>query len=112
MRYSASCIPAVVRLCGEIILFSLRPPRLGGEAGCNKIQAIKNPAVPGFLLIMSAGGLLDLGFLVHHVLAHHWIEFLDFHLLRHVALVLGRGVVVTGTGAGDEFDFLTHVVGS
>jgi hypothetical protein len=54
--------------------------------------------------------LLDLGFLVRDVFANNRIKFLYFHLFRHGALVLGRGVVVTGTGAGDEFDFITHAV--
>ena len=56
----------------------------------------------------TSGKLLDLRFLIHNVLAHHRVKFLDFHFFRHVALVLGRGVVMTGTGAGDEFDFVTH----
>jgi hypothetical protein len=42
------------------------------------------------------------------MLASDWIELLDLHLLRHGALVLGRGVEVTGAGAGLEFDFFTH----
>jgi hypothetical protein len=40
------------------------------------------------------GRLFDLGFLVHHVLAHDGIKFLDLHFFGHVLLVLGRGVVV------------------
>jgi hypothetical protein len=46
------------------------------------------------------------------VLAHHRVEFLDFHFFRHVALVLGGRLVVTGTGTGFEFDFVTHNVSS
>ena len=52
--------------------------------------------------------LFNLCFLVRHMLAYHRIVFTYFHFLRHVALVLGGGVVMTGTGAGDEFDFVTH----
>ena len=42
--------------------------------------------------------LLDLRFLVGHVLADLRVEFLDFHLVRMQALVLGRGVEVAGAG--------------
>ena len=42
------------------------------------------------------------------MLANNRVELFDFHFLRHVALVLGGRVVMTGTGAGDEFDFVTH----
>jgi hypothetical protein len=52
--------------------------------------------------------LLDLCFLVDHMLANHRIVLFDFHFIRHVALVFGRGIEMTGIGAGDEFDFVTH----
>jgi hypothetical protein len=76
------------------------------------LQANKKPGRAGFFdgLDLRLKALLDLGFLVHDVLANDRVEFLDFHLFRHVALVLGRGVVMTGAGAGDEFDFVTHAV--
>src|SRR5574340_778430 len=52
--------------------------------------------------------LLQLGFLVHDVLAGHRIEFLHFDLFRRGALVLGRRVEMTGTGTRFEFDFFAH----
>ena len=53
-------------------------------------------------------GLLDFCFLVDHVFTDHWVVFFNFHFVRHGALVLGRGVVMTSVSAGDEFDFVTH----
>jgi hypothetical protein len=43
--------------------------------------------------------LLDLAFLVDHVLARNGIKFFDFHFFGHGALVFGRGVKVTGASA-------------
>jgi hypothetical protein len=75
------------------------------------LQANKKPGRAGFFMSgQSSEALLDLGFLVHDVLTNDRIEFLDLHLFRHVALVLGRGVEMAGAGAGDEFDFVTHAV--
>jgi hypothetical protein len=42
--------------------------------------------------------LLDLAFLVDHVLTDSWIEFFDFELIRGGAFVLVSGVEVAGTG--------------
>jgi hypothetical protein len=42
--------------------------------------------------------LLDLAFLVDHVLTDSWIEFFNFELIRGGAFVLVGGVEVTGTG--------------
>ena len=44
--------------------------------------------------------LLQLGFLVHDVLAYLGIELLHFNLFRHGAFVFRRGVEMTGTGTG------------
>src|SRR5688572_32922132 len=52
--------------------------------------------------------LLDLGFLVDHVLAHDRVVLADLHLLGMQALVLGRGVEVTGAGARNELDLVAH----
>jgi hypothetical protein len=87
-----------------------------GRQALYKPNAQKSPEDPGFfwmpLLYATKGpgsqGLLDLGFLVDHVLANHRIKFLDLHLFRHVALVFVRGVEMAGTGAGNESDFFTH----
>src|SRR5690606_40971994 len=46
--------------------------------------------------------LLDLAFLVDHVLAHHGIVLLHFHLVRRVLLVLVGRVEVAGAGGGDQ----------
>lgn len=54
--------------------------------------------LPAFLFRQEqTKGLLDLGFLVHHMLANNGVIFLDLHLVRHGALVLVSGVVVPGT---------------
>src|SRR5690606_17624886 len=50
--------------------------------------------------------LLDLAFLVDHVLAHHGIVLLHFHLARRVLLVLVGRVVVAGAGGGDQADLV------
>jgi hypothetical protein len=52
--------------------------------------------------------LLDLGFLVDHVLARLGIVLLDLHFLGHGALVLVGGVKVAGTGSRFELDLVTH----
>jgi hypothetical protein len=79
---------------------------------CADCPHIKKPGEAGFFCCPDCRpeALLDLGFLVRDVFANNRIKFLYFHLFRHSALVLGRGVVVTGTGAGDKFDFITHAV--
>jgi hypothetical protein len=70
------------------------------------ISPNKKPAEAGFLLGQSE--LLQLGFLVHHMLAYHGIVFLYFDLARCGALVLVRGVKMAGAGTGLKFDFFTH----
>jgi hypothetical protein len=72
-----------------------------------RAQTTKNPASPGFVMDAEQK-LFNLGFLVHHMLAHYRVEFPDFHLFRHIALVLGGRIEVTGTGAGKQFDLVTH----
>src|SRR5688572_22404025 len=52
--------------------------------------------------------LLDLGFLVGHVLAGLRVELAHFHLVRMQTLVLGRGVEVAGAGGGHELDLFAH----
>ena len=52
--------------------------------------------------------LLELGFLIQDMLTYDGIELLDLHFFGHGALVLGRGVEMTGAGAGFQFDFFTH----
>ena len=48
--------------------------------------------------------LLELRFLVDHVLASHRIELRDFHLTAGRLLVLRGGVEVTGTGRRFKLD--------
>ena len=62
---------------------------------------------PAFLLLLEAR-LLDLGFLVDHVLANHGIVLLDLHLVWHGALVLVRGVVMPGVGTRYQLDLVSH----
>ena len=52
--------------------------------------------------------LLDFGFFVNHVLADNWIKFLDFHLVRHSALVLISGVVVASLGTRNQLNQISH----
>jgi hypothetical protein len=80
------CGPAALLLVNALIICFLRNKK-PGESGFFKKACIK---------CEYTGRLFDLGFLVHHVLAHNGIKFLDFHLFRHVFLVLGRGVEVAG----------------
>lgn len=42
------------------------------------------------------------------MLPNRWIVLLGFHLFRVQTLVLGHSVVVARSGAGYEFDFVTH----
>src|SRR3970040_2609536 len=53
-------------------------------------------------------GLLQLGFLVEHVLARLGIVFLDLHLVGRGALVLGGGIEVAGAGGRFELDLVAH----
>ena len=63
----------------------------------------------GFLAARATGAeLLQLGFLVDHVLAGNRVELFDFHLARHGPLVLGGGVEVTGAGGRFQFDLVAH----
>src|SRR5690606_39467146 len=48
--------------------------------------------------------LLDLAFLVDHVLPDDGVVLLDLHLVRRVLLVLVGGVEVAGVGRGDQAD--------
>jgi hypothetical protein len=56
----------------------------------------KKPGRTGFYYAAVGHCLLDLGFLVHHMLAHNGIKLLDLHFFGHVFLVLGCGVEVAG----------------
>src|SRR5579883_128399 len=56
----------------------------------------------------SSGKLLDLRFLVRHVLAHDRVELLHFELVRMQPAVLRRHVEVAGAGGGEELDLLAH----
>ena len=51
--------------------------------------------------------LLDLGFLVHHVLADHGIIFLHRHFSRSILFILIRGVKVAGTFGRYHADFFS-----
>jgi hypothetical protein len=70
-------------------------------------QTQKSPQQAGFSC-RERNSLLDLGFLVDHMLANDRIILFDFHFIGHVALVFGRGIEMTSIGAGNEFDFVTH----
>ena len=51
--------------------------------------------MPGFQDVVLGRGLLDLAFLIHHMLTGNWIVLLLFQLVRSGALVLVSGVKVT-----------------
>jgi hypothetical protein len=70
-------------------------------------RAQKNP-LDQRVSSLAADQLLDLGFLVHHVLAYNRIEFLDFDLVGSSTLVLVGSVEVTSTGRGDQTNQFTH----
>jgi hypothetical protein len=74
---------------------------------------IKNPAVAGFFegtaqckRAAAPDQLLDLGFLIRHVLANNGIKFHDLHFLRLRAFVFRRGVEVTSTGCRFQLDLV------
>src|SRR5690606_25819665 len=52
--------------------------------------------------------LLDLRFLVHHVLTHDRVELLHFELFRLRPLVLVGRVEMTGTGRRHHLDLVAH----
>ena len=67
------------------------------------LRPTKNPPERVFLCTTKLTESLQLGFLVLQRPCLG-IEFLYFDLFRRGALVLGRGVEMTGTGTGFEFD--------
>ena len=60
---------------------------------------------------MAETELLQLHFLVVHMLASFWIKFLDQHLLGHGFLVFAGRVEVTGAGRGFQLDFFASAFG-
>lgn len=48
--------------------------------------------------------LLDLRFLIHHMLTGLGIKLLDLHFLRHGFLIFCRGVEVAGARSGLQLD--------
>src|SRR5690606_26250047 len=77
----------------------------GAEERSSSVQQ-KTRLPAGFLLPLSSG-LLDLAFLVDHVLPDDGIVLLDLHLVRRVLLVLVGGVEVAGVGRGNQTDLVT-----
>jgi hypothetical protein len=75
------------------------------------VQKQQSPSWTGFVG-RRYNQLLDFGFFENHVLTDFWIKFLDFHFFRHSALVFGRGIKITSTGARNETNFITHDTGS
>src|SRR5690606_4751741 len=67
---------------------------------------LPHPSEPLIAVAISKRGSLDLAFLVRHVLAHHRVVRLDFHLVRRVLLVLDGRVEMTGAGGGDQADLV------
>lgn len=74
-----------------------------------KQTGIKNPLEKRVSSIYSASPdqLLNFGFLVHHVLANHWIVLFHLHFFRSVFLILIRGVEVAGTFGRYHADFIS-----
>src|SRR5690606_19160022 len=77
--------------------------RFGPDRGLASGQQ-KTRLAAGFRKARPGRPLLDLGFLIVHVLAHHRIELLHGDLFRGVLLVLHGRVEVTGVGRGNELD--------
>jgi len=69
------------------------------------LQTRKNPPKRAFL---KQDQLLDLGFLVRHMLTYNRIEFIDYDLVGGSTLVLVGGIEVAGTGTGHQTDQFTH----
>jgi hypothetical protein len=80
------------------VLISVTTP---SKSGRHKKQ---NPPAAGFEISKLIEALLDLRFFIRNVLASNRIVLLQFQLVRHGALVLAGRVVMSGTGAGHEFD--------
>src|SRR5204863_170554 len=78
--------------------------RFGGDCR-TAAQKQKAPLVRGFWL-KTVDQLLDLGFLVRHMLTGDGIELRDLHLFRHGALVLGGRVEMTGTCGRFQLDLV------
>jgi hypothetical protein len=77
----------------------------------------KKPAFAGFFSpyverpygrAIPASGLLDLRFLVDHVLARPGVVLFDLQFVGLSALILGCGVEVAGPGRRLELYFLAH----
>src|SRR5690606_10658474 len=69
----------------------------------------KKPGIAGlFQQDFQREGLLDLGFFVSHVLAHHRIVLADLDFFRRGPLVLGGGIEVAGACTGHQTNFLTY----
>src|SRR6056297_1968789 len=78
-----------------------------GKETWSFLRAKKTGRSPGFSVpVMQRLRSLDLGFLVHHVLAHNWIVLLELQLLRCVLLVLVCRVVVPGSCRRNQFDLV------
>jgi hypothetical protein len=81
--------------------FMLRAPN---KKPANRRGWIKeNPPIGGFFIGQPAESL-QLGFLVHHMLASLGIELADLHFLGHGLFVLGGGVEVAGARSGLQLD--------
>src|SRR5690606_17922561 len=99
-----ACTPAAAccwawRRCGRACACSAPAPA--------RAEAKENPPRGRvFRRSCSPGGLLDLAFLVDHVLANDGIVLLDLHLVRRGLLVLVGGVEVAGAGRGDQADLV------
>ena len=66
---------------------------------------MKNGRLSDRFLFWKPAELLQLGFLVHHMLASLGIEFHDLHFLGHGPFVLGRSIEVAGSCRGFQLDF-------
>src|SRR5215469_9782193 len=82
------------------------------QASTRKPNPTKNPPLGGFFVKAPSNpeGLLDLAFLVDHMLANHRIVLLELELFRGVLLVLLRGVEVAGAGRRDQADLVLLAV--
>jgi hypothetical protein len=93
------------RSLGHIPL-QLLPIRPSATEALN--HSAKSPPNGGLFADLKETFLLKFHFLVHHMLAHDGIEFLDLHLFGHVLFVLGRRVKMAGSGGRLQFYFFTH----
>lgn len=119
LRMTSAAIDTAVGSCSSHDQRSLNRPRDGNGDGARSVtwapSSERAREVSPYEKARHGGGLfgkpdqlLDLGFLVDHMLANGRIKFLDLDLVGHGAFVLVGGVEMAGTGTGHQTDQFAH----